>query len=263
MRIISKFQDYYDSAMGLGIDPTLVYVRTTMKGTVADYTLTFQRLDGVLEDLPRSLSVEHSSTLSVSCGILGFCGKLYPIMTQGVGDNRKFFSTPEQMFKHMEQEVLLALNTVGCNVAHLDRQSYRKFEKEFETGREGWYRDSLSRKTFYEWGEEVNKANNIIDIFFEIEAPMFILYGTTVHRYRRDLPMSGKVIVNPCLKDAGFASIIDPYTAYQELSMFMGGVLPRHKDPPQITDDKVLRDSKGFHNMSFKTRAPGKKSKNK
>jgi hypothetical protein len=52
---------------------------------------------------------------------------------------------------------------------------------------------------------------------------------------------------------------MDPYTAYQELVMWIGNKAV-NEYPPQIVDDIVLRDSKGFDKWSFKNK-PGYRKK--
>ena len=55
------------------------------------------------------------------------------------------------------------------------------------------------------------------------------------------------------LKDLDFAKVVDPYTLFQELSMFVGGVLPRDSNPMvEITDDKVKIAKHGFDKWTFR-----------
>src|SRR5277367_2219563 len=61
--------------------------------------------------------------------------------------------------------------------------------------------------------------------------------------------------VNPfTLKQLGFAKALDPYTALQELSMWIGGVLGgTSPEIVTITDNKVLVENHGFDNkISFR-----------
>jgi hypothetical protein len=60
------------------------------------------------------------------------------------------------------------------------------------------------------------------------------------------------------LKDYKFYKVFDPYTAFQELDMFISGVLTREGNPMAGISDTDLRDKKGFDKMSFK-KAPTKK----
>ena len=63
--------------------------------------------------------------------------------------------------------------------------------------------------------------------------------------------------VNPfTLKQLGFAKAVDPYTAFQELSMWIGGVLGgTSPEIVTIKDDKTLIEGHGFDNR-FSFRGP-------
>ena len=54
-------------------------------------------------------------------------------------------------------------------------------------------------------------------------------------------------------EDIRFVTQLDPYTAMQELEMFIGNVLTNNTTPtmPVGTDDQI-RDSKGFDKWSFR-----------
>ena len=55
------------------------------------------------------------------------------------------------------------------------------------------------------------------------------------------------------LKDYGFPKAIDPYTLFQEISMFVGGVIPRNPNPMvEITDDTVKLAKHGFDKWTFR-----------
>jgi len=89
------------------------------------------------------------------------------------------------------------------------------------------------------------------DMFVDLGLPVFVYsYFMDRHYFK----------ANPQLSRFGFASVFDPWTTYQELAMFVGGVLPRNNGGTvEITDDKVIRDAKGHDNTSFKMPSPGKK----
>lgn len=62
------------------------------------------------------------------------------------------------------------------------------------------------------------------------------------------------------LKDIKFAKAVDPFTAFQEISMWVGGVLPKDGPPMiEITDDKIKAAKHGMDKWSF--RKPGANSK--
>lgn len=55
------------------------------------------------------------------------------------------------------------------------------------------------------------------------------------------------------LKEYDFPRVMDPFTLFQELSMFVGGVLPRNPNPMvEIVDQKVKAEKHGFDKWSFR-----------
>lgn len=58
-------------------------------------------------------------------------------------------------------------------------------------------------------------------------------------------------ILNPNLDDFDFQRVKDPYTAFQELYMYLGSKAAPEKPIPQPTD-KVMAEIKGFDKFSFR-----------
>jgi hypothetical protein len=55
------------------------------------------------------------------------------------------------------------------------------------------------------------------------------------------------------LKDMGFAAVVPPWEAFQQLSMWIGGVLAHPGRPmAEIASDTVRRDKHGFDDRSFR-----------
>ena len=53
---------------------------------------------------------------------------------------------------------------------------------------------------------------------------------------------------------------MDPFTAFQEIAMFLGQSLTElDRAPRTVGDDKLIAASKGFDDQSFRTLAPGMK----
>lgn len=66
------------------------------------------------------------------------------------------------------------------------------------------------------------------------------------------------VVNEDTLKSVQFIRVMDPVTAFQEISMWVGGVLPRPGNPMvEITDDKIKLAKHGMDKTSFR-RAPEK-----
>jgi hypothetical protein len=65
---------------------------------------------------------------------------------------------------------------------------------------------------------------------------------------------SGNFMIDCCgLGQVGFAKVVDPYAAFQELSMWVGGVLPKPGNPMvEIVDDKIKLAKHGFDKWTFR-----------
>ncbi len=60
-----------------------------------------------------------------------------------------------------------------------------------------------------------------------------------------------KIVYNACLKELDFFKVIDTYTAFQELQMFMGGMARPNKPIPHVSDKNMV-SIKGFDEWSFR-----------
>jgi len=52
--------------------------------------------------------------------------------------------------------------------------------------------------------------------------------------------------------DLRFQKVVDSFTAFQEISMFISGVLGQTENPMITTSDRDLAISKGFTQLSFR-----------
>ena len=86
------------------------------------------------------------------------------------------------------------------------------------------------------------------NLFVEHNTPVFIIRPK-------------EITINPSLKEVRFMTVKDVYTTFQEIQMFISGVLGTGtKETVDITDD-VKRDKHGFDNKSFKKEPSEKKRK--
>lgn len=70
---------------------------------------------------------------------------------------------------------------------------------------------------------------------------LFREYGVPVYG-----GMGGAFYLNPRLQDYQFAKVIDPFQAYQQISMYIGGVLGKGNPEPPVIDNDTLIEIKGF-----------------
>jgi hypothetical protein len=100
---------------------------------------------------------------------------------------------------------------------------------------------------------EADHTKEHVHFFFEHKVPVFVLM---IHDRERD-----HLYLNSSLRDVQFFKKLDPFTAFQEISMYISGVLGVG-EPNIVTISDVQKARKhGFDKGSFRTHTPGKKAK--
>lgn len=287
MRIISKHSDYYDSARAFGEDRDLVYLRHTDDEfeVPEEHLITLRALARLIPTA--ILGERHGLEVSGGCGLIGFCGKLYPVwrvMGHWVTTSDQFLRIlsdydldnwgSKTYSDHDHRANEKARETLVENFWPSDPEKQKKVVKAASAPPLGryWMRSGATDMV----GHGLTKPK--IDLCrerkeFEGHTGMFVDMGIPVFFFEQNPRRAyldgdggprrvGEFIANPTLDELGFASVLDPWTAYQELSMFVGGVLPRQgQQTVEIVDDEVIRDAKGHDDRSFKTASPGKKAR--
>lgn len=260
MRIISKFKDYYDGAQGYGQDPKLVYVRETKAVKIdRSVALPYWRVPNAF---PRTDAAERA--------VIGFCGRLYPFYVYGLGE--KTCWTLDALISAIEDDIAdpyRAYNrpTLEKHLSDLHERGSKFRRKWVYLGDDRGRTPKLNQDTWAKWLDQ--DPPTLDDAFFRyIKAPVYYwgpdrrdhpfqvewfdkehLHGRAWHsKYDRH------VLVNPNLSLGGFAKIVDPWTAYQEVSMYLGNNLVEQRDPEVHVPDKIKAESRGFGDMSFRKR---------
>lgn len=229
MRILSKFHDYYDSALKLGEDKDTIYLRERREVPV-------NRKQS--ESLPvvefRNADIGYVKSIlfnkNISFFYLGFCGKIYPAIRifGNLNDSAKTLYSFDDYKKFCE-----------------DNQLNVKFDTSKKNIRRYWswgfsFGDSVRVKSFF----ESSQLQSLDRVFFEQNAPVFI-YEEVINREKQ-------IVVNPSLKDLNFFTVKDSYTTYQELFMFIGGVLRKPEREMVKISDKDNLEKHGFDKWSFR-----------
>lgn len=233
MRIHSKFKDYYDTALGYGIDPNVHWVRETVKLDSLDVCSTIKMPRRYHFSQPNFKKFERiHGEESVQPVVFLFCGQLYPCMWIAV--------------RPYESETPMV--NILCRTMEKFEECLNEWESDI-FGRYGdWNRRTMYNRTKEYFNQHVSE-DRIRGIHFETKSPVLVM--TQDSRAKRE------VTINPMLKPFGFQSIVDPFTAFQEISMYVSGVLgSTGVDMIQVSDED-MKYKKGFHDMSFKNR--GKK----
>jgi len=220
MLVVSKFHDYYDVGMKLGIDKTVVYERNT----------TF--LKG--KKFPNTPNL---STSEWRCFVLAFCGKFYPFVCR--------FARFE--IKDIVWDVEEAVNVLPKT----NRTKYYSWD-EYKLDTEKGIREFFDKK-----------YPHLEKFYHEHRTPVFGFIPERAYHWRSKNDEYSTLVLNPNLKDLEFYKVKDPITAFQDIAMYMGGVIGAPPPPKEKIDDKVMAASKGHDGpYSFK-KPPGKRGKNK
>lgn len=258
MRIISKFQDYYDSAQGLGIDKTLVYVRKPAKIKISqsdkETFTSLMKLAPVYNSEWDGLCTSHTI-------IIGFCGKIFPCMEINIpiGKRRRLgCSTIETTYIYSYDEL----------IEYLTRHKLGKELKEITEKDAMWGANRITTQEFF----SLSGQSKFEHIFIDNKTPIFVAVRKKDIEVGKEANCNGVkepiyeregVIVNPNLRDLDFCRVVDSFTAFQEVSMYIGGVIP--KDGPEMAEisDKSMLQKKGFNEASFRKMPDNRKRKGK
>ncbi|MBD8088686.1 hypothetical protein IFT48_01755 [Pseudomonas fluorescens] len=226
MLIIREKPDYYDSAIGYGVDKTVVYQRKTRvaedPSIIRDIKIALGRAEERNPFLRRSKFVPFH---------VGFCGKVY---------------TGAYTFENtLTGEMKGSLFRDDGD--HWERRHFW-VEKDYpareldEKGRSGLYLWDGNRpvtKTLREWLSKMHQGIESMDVFLE-------------HRLVSFVAIDRQIVLEPCLKDLNFQRMMGGVEAFQEIMMFISGVLGMLERETSVTEDKYIALSKGFDARSFR-----------
>jgi hypothetical protein len=244
MKIVGKSRDYYDG-VAMPDAGDRIWVRTTETVTVERdrlWSVASTALD-LLASMPTppwQLGDAMQRTL------ISFCGRGYGALSfLGNSSFRAAFTR-----KNVESQFDRGPETYRRTSA---RAAYEELMERTATsydpypfnpdGWDGWLADHD--------GTELDD-----DLHRELDTPVIALVLTGSRSWLRRTQWVPTIIRNPPLRSHGMASRVDPYTAWQELDMYLGNQLARQDDPTDRMSDAVKRQARGFTDMSFKRR-PG------
>jgi len=262
MRILSKFSDYYDHVVGHSTEP--VWERRTHEfplDPVIKTQLTLEHtklLDKMYEEMPKP-SIKYKENRwkcndTLDYMVIGFCGKVFPIFRCPNVDDSKvdhLYDRPKVKFKTF---------TKPSEFTNLFNKVYKD---RMVCGESRWrhvpfgFTDSACER----WNEKYNHQVTT-EIFIALKSPIFIIKPM---RFPDENPprMGSKIEVNPNLADLNFQRVVEPYTAYQEVDMFLGNQLVGNFEPMPDFGDELKRDAHGMDDWSFKQKGPKKRKQKK
>ena len=228
MLINSKFKDYYDNIMSVGIDRDCVYIRKTEK-ICHDKEIVFHLLNSPSNKLAGYIFTPF---------LIGFCGKIYPVVRVSKIEIAPKKPTHVHLYSLEDYAEYLSTNNIKIKV---DRRSY---------GRGVDTEEGL--KHFF------NKDYKKLEIIFmKYKAPVFSI------EHDEDVSPNNwgyrpiVLILNPKLKDFDFIRVKDPFTAFQEIFMFKAGVLGNPEKEIITISDKDKAKQHG-HDGKYSFKKPPK-----
>lgn len=255
MRINSRFKDYYDLVMGQGIDTSLIYNRFT-KTEPIKCEASWVRWDTLKYNY-----IYDNTAIWMHKQVIGFCGKLYVTIgalnkiPSGAKDNNAItYCYSEQDFTKFVTE-------------HYDESIIEKYHKRLKHNHS--YFSKQYMENAFSVDQVVYRTTSIKELqkHFEV-APIFVIVTEDGWSRPYSIPRSNTfdqvrhIIYNPRLSDFNFAKMMDPYTTYQELNIYLSNIAVPIKPIPHI-DDVTMAEIKGFDKTSFRKERTSRKWKPK
>ena len=269
MKIISKFKDYYDISLSDGIDKELVWRRETFKIEKpcvinSHFSLYQEKGEFPWLDISKKLSSGITRSLSQQMTYDNFIFKKgNKIRNADIIAGENIIVSPEALFVAVGNMVFKSINLKYSVWRKNSKSHYNELK---EIGCEYfWDKEKLIEQLSLS-GIDLNtknyfsreKLHQTIDNFYNLNlsASLFqealIQAKSPIVLFKCSSKYEIEFIANPELNGLKLTSKLDPYMAFQEISMFLGGVLVNKEEDNYKADDKVKLIAHGFDNKSFK-----------
>jgi len=240
-------KDYYDGVTGFDTDDRIRFVRQNYDKSEArpkDKIFTFRSPYKILAAKRKSLSWRPELADLRTIEII-FCGRMYMGFLRSEVHVHEDTKLPSVTYKSFWNGASL--------LAELDRQ-----ECELRT-RDSYLFDPsksvkfLTNETIDEYFEPKDLPQRDIEMLIEEQVVHSICATTNTIGYVRYSDSYPAWHDNTDgLKRFGFASVVDPWQAYQQIDMWLGSQLARDEDNMVRLDDKELIQKHGFDKTSFR-----------
>ncbi len=209
MRIISPFHDYYDCIQAYGRDQSFIYHRKPETVELNEYPFP---------KMGRCALTHHLH-------IIGFCGKIYPMISIYHGEG-------------LERRIAYSYQLSEVD-EFVEKYYDKKTNKIYFSKKWSWH--ILTRKRIKKYFDEcANQQNNHEKIFRDSGQPIFITGSHTNENHKFE------ITYNCQLKKYRFFKIFNTESTYQEISMYLGGVLGQNNPTiPEISNNGMI-EAKGF-----------------
>lgn len=235
MLIVSKFHDYYDSCASTGVDKTVVYSR---KNILIDYKYD-KLLRPYYTEKVTSNSSKNRSVYNVKKILVGFCGQIYPLVQ---------FEKLSQEGEEISTDEFYSLEGVE---GYIRKESLTKGSKRVRFHfSDSTIDDIKSFESFF----NPNTWSEYKKIFREKNVPVFAVGRGKSSDGRLDVV---RLELSPKLSKIKFMKVKDPFSAYQEIYMFISGYLGVPSPSMVKISDKDMAKSKGHDGIYSFKKPPG------
>ncbi|MCF6245273.1 MAG: hypothetical protein L3J43_09580 [Sulfurovum sp.] len=248
MKIISKFQDYYDIGIAYGVDEKLRFERVTMDAST--------KVDE-LRSVTKIVYKKQSQYYRILChfNVMLFCGKAYPLVYIKVESiskvNKKFtYKLIDENYCYSEGEVDTYVSGYYKPLSEI-KDEYERM------GYCNWDNNDFKRYVQKHFTQDFKKT---LTLFMLYKKPYFYI-ESKYWKNEKDVECIGTdTTLLPQLKAYKFTKAVPPMQAFQEISMYLGK-LDLAEDNTVTIEDKYLAQAKGFDCYSFKKMPRKKKVK--
>src|SRR5574343_617549 len=236
MKIIKQgINDYYDvmiSQYGYSTEGNTFDRTTTVINQIDPHSYILNKW----EVIPTSYHTIRNNKGRYTCCLYNivFCGIEYPLIHIKNDDPLSIFQ-----FNNVVDEFIYSYDAL---VEFLNTHSI----------------DIVDKEKYYRWSYSINTMSH------DFLKKFFIINDNNKDNYIKDKVVIALIkyskyklpsmIINPVLKDYKFYKVMDPYTCYQELSMYVDGMLTYPGNLMIDIDDKYRIAAHGFdHKYAFRT----------
>ena len=255
MRIIAKNHDYYDKIVGFGHDQSVIYHRVPTSIPMSHLTAYPELNSGIAYDA--SLCETIKTKIASGRMVPDKHGEVPPdkfhVYTNRVDAYFKVVTVLfcGKLYGGVKVHLIASMATLDETVTFFDPQSMIDYLAKYKIGISfddekrnfAWYSSRGNRTWSEHFGLKGNSQH--LDLAIKLKTPILVVEES-------DRRTEIIVTKDALLKEVDFFRIVDPFTAFQEIDMFLSGVLAPENRPMIEVDDKYKIMGHGFDKWSFR-----------
>jgi len=275
MRIGSKFRDYYDGCASFDDTDSQWFREAKLLAVPKNDSVPpeWHIYSSYLQGFCTDAGICNNRHMNFANGIvMFFCGKFYFGLRvyKFKQTDSSSWTINQENFVEDSTYSCLPVSITGSTVVCWDKEKFSEVmsQKEYK-----WFTLTEEEKKQIDQWFGLNKSQNhkyvfLQDIAIKEKQPIIaierVLWESKWRRKWDDKTANNTDIVeciiqNPMLKTMDFQTVVDPYTAFQEIEMYVTGVI-QHPDPVILeVSDCQRAQQHGFNEQSFRGGKPKEK----